>query len=221
MVQSESLLDRPKFYYNIDGVGELGVGFMCLGFVVLQWFQMHAPENSVWLKPYAFLIFGWGVCLIIHFGSKAIKKHLTYPRTGFVQYRKRDTVWRPMILGAAVSGLLSAGLVLAVRRHWELTTPAALIGLLLAASYAYGFARAVRWKWAVAGAMAFGSVVIAVLPPHLIEAPARHATAPFPARVLGAYWLSMLLFGALSAISGSISFWLYLRYTQPPSQSAQ
>jgi hypothetical protein len=214
MNQIESLLNRPKAYYNIDGVGELAGGFMCLGYGLLMWLQVHAPKDSVWHGMPAFIIYVGLMCLILQYGPKAIKKHITYPRTGFVQYRARDSRWRPAILGAVVAAAISGGLAIALRRHWNMATPAALIGLLFAASYAYGFARTVRWKWAVAGVVALGSLVIAVLPADLVGAPANHSWA-------GAFMLTMVLYGAVLSVSGGISFWLYLRHTEAPAQEAQ
>ena len=214
MDQIESLLNRPKAYYNIDGVGELAMGFMCLAYSLLAWLQANAPKDSVWHGMPASIIYFGLMCLILHYGPKAIKKHITYPRTGFVEYRKRDTVWRPMILGAVVAAALSVGLGIALRRHWNLTTPAALFGLLAAASYAYAFAKTVRWKWVVACVVALGSVVIAMLPPDLVGALADGSWQ-------GAFILIMVLYGAALLVSGGISFWLYLRHTKAPAQEAQ
>ena len=217
MDQLESLLNRPKAYYNIDGVGELGTGFMCLGYALLQWMQVHAPQDSVWHSMWMFLIYVALMGSIIHYGSKAIKKHITYPRTGFVEYRKRDTHWRPMIFGFIVSAALSAGLVLGLRRHWHMTTPVSLIGLLFAATYAHGIARTVRWKWAVVWVVALGSVAIAVLPADVVGAVGGGTSATYR----GAFLLTMMLYGAVLLVSGGISFWLYLRHTEAPVQEAQ
>jgi hypothetical protein len=215
MDQIESLLNRPKAYYNIDGVGELAMGFMCLAYSLLAWLQANAPKDSVWHGMPASIIYFGLMCLILHYGPKAIKKHITYPRTGFVEYRKRDTVWRPMILGAVVAAALSVGLGIALRRHWNVMTPASLIGLLWAASYAYGIARMgmVRWKWAVVCVVALGSLVIAANPADLVGALADHSWH-------GAFMLVMTLYGAVLLISGGISFWLYLRHTEAPSPEA-
>lgn len=216
MDQIGSVLERPKAYYNIDGVGELGIGIMCLGFALLGWMQVRSPEHSAWNRPYAVLVFVFIVSSIIHYGSKAIKKHITYPRTGFVQYSRRDTVWRPMIIAFAVSLAASMVLFIAIRRHWEMTTPASLLSLVLAASYAHGFARTVRWKWTVVWLMAAGSILIAILPADLIGAMANHSwiTAAVPAKTVGAVEFSMMLYGTLLLVSGGISFWTYLRSTQ-------
>ena len=86
--------------------------------------------------------------------------------------------------------------------------------MLLSAGYAYRFAREVRWKWAVAWAMAIGSILIAILPGDPIGALTDHS------------WLavclpSFVLLGPLLLISGAISFWLYLRRTEAPAQDPQ
>lgn len=48
MDQVGSILERPKRYYNIDGVGELGGGFMMLGLGLLLWLQVHSPSGAIW-----------------------------------------------------------------------------------------------------------------------------------------------------------------------------
>jgi energy-coupling factor transporter transmembrane protein EcfT len=214
MDQIESLLNRPKAYYNIDGVGELAGGFMCLGVALLMWLQAHAPKESVWHGMPAFVIYAGMMCLILHYGPRAIKQHITYPRTGFVQYRASDARWRPMIIGAVAGAATTVGLAIGLRRHWNLTTPASLIGLLFAASYAYNFARTVRWKWAVVWVLALGSVAIGVLPEDLVGALANRSWQ-------GALMLTMILFGTVLLVSGGISFGLYLRHTQAPVREAQ
>jgi hypothetical protein len=46
--QAGSLLDRPRFYYIIDGMAELGGSVMCLGYALLLWLQIRSSANSVW-----------------------------------------------------------------------------------------------------------------------------------------------------------------------------
>lgn len=207
-------------YYNVDGVGELGIGFMCLSFASIQWLQASTPKDSVWNRMSTFLIFIGVMSAVIHYGSKAIKERITYPRTGFVEYPMRYRVWRPLILGAVVSMLASALLVYGVRAHWKISTPAALLGLLFAASYARSFARTVPWKWTVVWAMGLWSVAVAMLPVDVFGSLAR-AGSPLPAGMLGAWVLCMAAYGVILSISGAISFWLYLRHTQAPPHNGQ
>jgi hypothetical protein len=174
MDQVESLLKRPTSYNNIDGTGELASGFMCLGYALIIWLQLHTPKDSIW-NPMYVLFIGVGLMLaIIHYGTKAIKNHITYPRTGFVAYRTHNIIWLAIIV-FVMSALASAGLALAARSHRDIVIPVFFIGLFLAVCYAFGFARAVRWKWAVVLAQVIGSMAIAVLPGDLIAlCPAAH-----------------------------------------------
>lgn len=214
-----NLLNRPRSYYNIDGVGELGIGFMMLAFSLLQWLQLHTPKGSVWHTMYAFYLYMAAMVAIIHYGSKAIKNRITYPRTGFVDYRPRDKYLIPAVLGAAVSVLFWLVLYLVVRRHWHIPEFASLAGILLAASY-IRIALTVRWKWAVFVVLAAGVTAIALLPPDFTASLANYVslTRALPARLVGSFWLTFVLYGVVLTISGAISFWLYLRHTQPPAQ---
>ena len=222
MDQVGSILDRPKLYYNIDGVGELGGGFIMLGFALLMWLQAHSPSGAIWHQMYAFVVYMAVMFSIIHYGTKAIKNHITYPRTGFVEYRKRDRV-RPGIMAALLAPLALVGLFVARRHHWDITAAIPLFGLLLAASYAWGFARTVRWKWVVVCAMTLVSSVIAFLPASSFDALADDSwvTHPVRTKLVGAYLLYLMVYGTVLLISGGISLWLYLRHTQAPAQEGQ
>src|ERR1035437_2628072 len=70
MGQVESFLQRPKSYNNIDGVGELGIGCMLLGFALLQWLQVSSPPNAIWHKVYVVVPFILLMASIIDQGSK-------------------------------------------------------------------------------------------------------------------------------------------------------
>ena len=222
MDQVHQLLARPRAYYNIDGVGELGIGFMCLSYALLGWLQLHATKDSIWHQMLPFLLYVSVMVAIIHYGSRAIKNRITYRRTGFVDYRARDQYWTPLAMGAGFSAIFSAVLYLAMRRHWELSRQAALVGLVLAASY-IPIARTLRWKWVVFSVIIAGSLAIAALPPDVAAAFANHTdlTPAIPARAIGAYWLTFVLYGSALLISGAISFWLYLRHTAKPAAEDQ
>ena len=104
MDEIESLLNRPKYYNNIDGLGELGGGFMALSFGFIQWMQVRSPAHSAWHSMWVFCIYFGSMWAIHRYGTKAIKEHITYPRTGFVEYRKRDRVW-PIASAKPLQGL--------------------------------------------------------------------------------------------------------------------
>jgi len=218
MDQVGNLLDRPWLYYNIDGLGELGGGVMCLGYALLLWVLMHSPADSVWhrISPFAFV----GLMLLIYYGTKAVKTRITYPRTGFVEYRRR---WQTSAIAAAVGALATFSLAVGFPRQRDVSVLASLTGLVFAAAYGYNFARAVRWKWVIVGAMAVASFVIAFLPADVLGALGRDSSVAHPDRdkLGGSILLSLMVYGTMLLISGGISLWLYLRHTQAPAQKGQ
>jgi hypothetical protein len=222
MNQVESILKRPRLYYNIDGVGELSCGVMCLGFALLLWLQAHTPGEAIWHQMYGFAIY-MGIMLgAIHYGSRAIKTHITYPRTGFVEYRKCGR-WRTATIAAVVGGLVPLGLTAAFRRNWDIASLASLCGLIVAAGYIHGFARTARWKWVIGGAMTLASLVMAFLPPSFFGELAADSwvTHPVRTKLVGVYLLTLMIYGTMLLVSGGISLWLYVRHTQAPAQENQ
>ena len=217
-----NLVDRPRLYNNIDGVGEMGIGLMLLGFALLQLLQVRSPEGAIWHRMYTLLIYVGLMSLGIRYGSRAIRKHITWPRTGFVEYRPSRR-WAAAAIAGPVGALVAVGLSISFRRGWDLRTLGALFGLVFVAAYAYAIARAVLWKWFVAGVMALGALLIALLPGNLMAAVANDDWVNHPARaeLVGAWLLSIALFGATLFVSGLISFWLYLRHTQVPAGEGQ
>jgi hypothetical protein len=223
MDQVGSLLDRPKLYYNVDGVGELGIAVLLLGCAVLGWGQVRTSEHSFWNRGVTFPVYFLLLIAVIHFGSKAIKKYITYPRTGRVEYRMSDVVWRPMMISFVVSAVASAGIAWAVKSHRDLSTAVPLLGLILAATYANGFAKGPRWKWSVVWVMAAASIAIALLPAEAAGSFAEGSwlAAQIPPKLIGAVWLTETVYGLLLLVSGGISFCLYLRQTSAPPADAE
>jgi hypothetical protein len=217
MDQIGNLLERPRLYCNVDGLGELGGSVMCLGSALLEWLQMRSPAGSVWhrISFFAFV----GLMLLIPYGTKAVKTRITYPRTGFVEYRRQRST---SAIAAAAGALATVGLAVAFRRHWDISTLVSLAGIVFAVACGYNFAKSVRWKLFFVGAMAAASAVIAFLPADVLctlgsESPAH----PDRAKLLGAILLFLMVNGTLLLISGGISLWLYLRHTQAPAQDGQ
>lgn len=217
MDQVGNLLDRPRLYYNIDGLGELGGGVMCLGFALLLWVLMRSPADSVWHRISFFVFIG--LALLIRYGTKAVKTRITYPRTGFVEYRRQ---WKIRAISAALSALTTVGLAIGFRRHWDISALASLTGLVFAAAYGYHFARGFGWKWVIVGGMAVAMFVIAFLHADVLSALGSESPAhPDRAKLLGTILLSLMVYGTMLLISGGISLWLYLRHTPIPAQEGQ
>jgi len=231
MDQIESLLRRPRAYENIDGVGELNFGFMCLAFALIQWLEVNTPEYSVWNRTYMFVVWLGLMFSVMYIGTKAIKKHITYPRTGFVKYGTHGKIMPPiilMIIATCVAAVVSAGVAFAIRSHWSVTsTLPAVVGSFVAMGYALGITRtvpwkAVGWKWAVPASILLGSMAITALPPDraAILAPNSLAVTGLRPESTGAILLCMILCGAIFFISGSVTFCTYLRHTKAPTEEA-
>jgi hypothetical protein len=212
----QNYMDRPKRYDNIDGTGEMGMGLMMLAFALSGCLNAILPDNHWWntiggvLVMYAVLI--PALCLG-YWGGKAIKKHITWPRTGYVAYGpNRQSRWMPsatVCLGSVVIGGGLVCLMLVARRHGAIS----LLGIGTLAVYAATYAfwiffmgREHSWKWGVLVFMTIGLLVIG-LP------------------VGGDYfkvWRQVALFVGLVWLgSGAATLYLYLRHTQPPAQGAE
>ena len=229
MDQIEKLMQRPKFCDNVDGVGELGGSFASLGISLLLWVQIGLPEDSIWNRMDVFFVCVGLLFLVIHYGIKAIKTRITYPRTGFAKYRTEYSIW------SIVPGIFAIIVIILIltlpsphwdlsRSRWKMTIPYALVGLSYAVGYAWRFARAVRWKWIVAVLMTFSAVAIASLPADvlaILDRDSRGVAWFATDKMVGVLLLTMLFDAALLMISGGISFLLYMRRTQPAAETAE
>ena len=209
--------DRPKRYFNIDGLGEIGLGLVVLGFVLIGCFQASLPSDSFWSGGYAFLLLATTLALLIHFGTKAVKERITYPRTGFVSYpwEKMNIMFR-VLLGlacGAVIALIAVWIIRLkvmtplIRPEFNRSSIMLVWGIIFAVIYAARIAARVRWKWAVALILACGPIAILTFWPGF----------DFEER-----WLPWgLFYGLTFLISGSISFYQYLKHTQPATRAAE
>ena len=213
--QVQSYLDQPKRYYNIDGLGEISVGAMLLGFAFLGMLQVFTGKHSFWNQP-------WGMVplllmfLLLDRGTKYFKRHVTYPRTGFVQYPTGPRAWLfPLLLSFTTSALFG---FLLIRRQVNI---GAALGILMVPAYAYGFARSVPWKWWIVAAMAAGTVVIIALPSEWTSF-AQNLTGPkFPPELLGTWLIEATFFAGAMLVSGAITLARYLQQTHVPDQGGE
>jgi hypothetical protein len=219
MDQVRNWIDRPCVYNNIDGLAELGMGFMFLGYGLFQWLNAHTAETALWHRTYVLIAYVAILSLILHFGTKAIKERITYPRTGFVAYRKQQR-WLIAIVSFCVGALMPFALIAASRSHWHFAAVPLLFGVGMTAA-SVRLARSVPWKWTVAGAMLLATFVTSFLPAEVFAAlvnDTKAAKHPALTELVGGTFLCMIVYGTIFLISGAISLWLYVRSTQPPAQ---
>jgi hypothetical protein len=200
--------NRPKKYVNIDGLGEASIGLIIAAFPLCSWLAALAPTGyglRLALELLPILLVVWAPR-----GAEAVRKRITYQRTGFVEQR-RDPLLVQILLVVGLLFLVIYTLVLVPPlRNVRPSVAIAIYGVLLAGGYAYEFARAVRWKWVVALILACGFLTVSML--------GRDA--------YGWWWLGCLgrLFGFVGitwVVSGSITFYEYLRHTQPAARTVE
>jgi hypothetical protein len=212
----QDYVKRPGRYSNIDGTGEMVFGVMYLGFALLSYLQSTLPKDSIWKRDWYSLLFMEVVllaaCGLGWWGTKAIKKYITFPRTGYVAYNwaaKCSVV--TMVVAGVAGAVVSAALVFAVfygLRH-NAVSPLRIGFLILYGAPYVVFAFMSRdhpWKWFVALFMALGLAAIAFTIPGSLPEQFRPI-----ALFLGLTWLA----------SGGITLYLYMRRTQPPAQDAE
>jgi hypothetical protein len=215
--QIDDYLNRPRRYFSIDGAAELGLGFTMLGIGLFAYLQLSSPPNSLWNQLSTWVVILGLICIIGRFGPNVIKRYVTYPRTGYVEYRE-DRRKSLIAITGSLLGATVATVVLMYAARWSTSSlAAALIGSWVAASYFSVFARRVRWKWFLALAQIAGVAVIAALPPTAFESsvdPSR-LTGPFLGSAIARYCLLCVYFGTTLLVSGGITLGLYLHRTQP------
>jgi hypothetical protein len=210
----QNYMGRPKRYENIDGTGEMFMGLMMLGFALTSYLEAGLPENSSrWMHGvvvYSVLIPVLGLGFWVR---RVIKKHITWPRTGYVAYpRDRKSWWTAIVaasIGAAGVAVGFAYLLLFARRHGAISFPRIFMLAALGAPYAFWvfyMSREHWWKWLVLLFMALGLVAITLIVPGGFNE-------------LG--WPPILFVGLVWLGSGGATLFSYMQHTKPPAPEAE
>ncbi len=226
-----------KRYDNIDGTGEIFMGLMLLAFGLLSYLQAILPEHSIWKTNWlASLLFMYGVLALVlgpaYWIRKLIKKHITFPRTGYVALgvgshhvsgtspNAKKIAWASFACTAILAGLVAGCLLCLVAlavKHGKLLGAAAIL-----AGFAYVFYLALfaliyafcvwriggghRWKWLICLVMVLGLLVIG------LTCSGNYMDVARPV---------MLFVGSLWFVSGFITFCSYLRHAKPPEPETE
>jgi hypothetical protein len=203
----QQYMERPKHYANIDGTGEMGVGVCLLGLLLPGYLQAILPKDSIWRHGFpSWLLFQFTViafCCLGYFGSKAIKKYITYPRTGYVALRSpKNFSWVRVALFFIGVAVVTVGMGLAAR-HMAIAPPRlAMVGMCVVSWCVMGLllAGTSRWKWFVYGLLALG------LTAGLLATGGKSGDVAH---------CGMLLAALTYIASGAATFFLYMRRTKP------
>lgn len=208
----QNYVKRPGRYSNVDGTGDIFFGVMYLGFALNSYLQSILPADSIWTNKWHGLVFMQVVLLSVWglawWGSKAIKNHITYPRTGYVAYgRDAKSQTLTMLLAVVVSAAVAAGLVLIMRfGQTHVAVNLSRLGMLSVQAATYAFwvfatSREHRWKFLMVILMALGSLTLSY---------AGWSRDRFDL-------VAILFFGFTWLASGGITLYLYIRRTHAPA----
>lgn len=114
-LQIEDYLSRPCRYVNIDGLNELTWGAMLCGFAGLDWFRAGVARDSLWHRSWAQMLCMVAMVGLIHLAGKALKRYVTYPRTGFVAYPQTPRTRMAPLVAAVVGAGVAIATAMVVR----------------------------------------------------------------------------------------------------------
>jgi hypothetical protein len=206
---------RPKRYANIDGTGEMVVGLTLLGFALAGYLEALLPDGSTtWMRVaviFARLALAVGLA---YWTRHAIKRRITWPRTGYVAYpRHGKSWWVKSIIARIIAVIVAVGLAFLARRYhvmlrWDLSPKTwnprvVLLVVISLTAYAIWVARMGKahwWKWLVLLLMILGIITLAIIVPRDFGQWARP-----PVLFIALLWLG----------SGAGTLYSYVRHAKP------
>jgi len=146
----DKVIQRTHRYWYEDGLNEIATGCMFVGCGLLLFMMYSVPPGSL-LAP----ILAIGFVILVAFGGlavsravKAVKNHVTYPRTGYVSYRRPGSNRRRRLIVAGLGITLGMLCIVLSKVHalaWLVSMPMVegLIvgGMLLYLGYRLGLTR--------------------------------------------------------------------------------
>jgi len=208
---------RPNRYENIDGTVEILFGSGCLGGWLAGEIGPHLPATHFWqhnligvmIPLYgAFALCGAAAALL----NRAIKRRITFPRTGYVVPSKVGKTPRTIYFfcGVAVAAAILGFLVFQAQRHHAFGAMR-IVGI---AAFAGAYALTVRtqsrehpWKYLVALGLTLGLTASAYARPAATNEEFFHPV--------------MLILALTWFASGALTLLLYIRRTHTPEPEAE
>jgi hypothetical protein len=210
----QNYVGRPKRYENIDGTGEMLFGLMFLGFALAGCLEAGLPENSSrWM--HGIVVYGVIIPVLAlgYWGRRAVKRRLTWPRTGYVAYpRNTKRWWTVMVAGCLGAVVCVIGFEYLTRfawRHHVMSVPRIVVSVLYTVPYAFWVFRMNRehpWKWLVLFLMGLGLFTIALFVPGNLG-----HFGQFMLLLVGFAWFA----------SGAGTLFSYIRHTKPAAPGAE
>jgi len=202
----DKVIQRTHRYWYEDGLAEIAAGgmFVACGLFLLMMYSVPPGSLLAPVLAVAFIILVAFGGLPVSRAVKAVKNRVTYPRTGYVSYRRPESNRRRRIIAASLGigiGVLGIVLSIADAPTWLMSMPM-VQGLIIGAALLYIGRRLGLTRFY---ALAFLSALIGVVV----------ALNGFFDEALGsaAYFGEM---GFVLTASGLFTLRAYLSQTQPP-----
>jgi hypothetical protein len=174
-------------------------------FLAMMTFVYLNAVSTFWRPKYVPLIASGVLLVVIAWGSRALKRRVTYRRTGYVKFRRAHLKAGIAALTAAVIAALIAYGLYALNPFHKQNAFVLFPGLAYALLYVYATGLNRPWRWGAAVVIAIGPLLLHSLLPNV-----RYMDT-----------LSMDIIGATWLASGVITFWSYLRQTHPADAEAE
>ena len=161
--QIDHTIRRTRRYWSMDGLPEFGFGLICIVLAGYFWVQSSLPADSLLYQVLniLFILIVVGGSLGSNYLVSTLKKKFTYPRTGYVTYR-RPSSYRRLILALA-AGVISALLVIVIYRtdlkqFWLPLITAVIVAAVFAFLAYQG--EAPRYYYLAVVSLAFGAIAV-------------------------------------------------------------
>jgi hypothetical protein len=198
----ERALRRTRGYWYEDGLSEIALGLIFAAIGLLFWAE-GAGRVTAGLSSLGLLAIVIGGSLLGRWAVAAAKERLTYPRTGYVAYRRERSQHRRLATGLIAGGVSALVAFLTIGHPASLAWLPALQGLLGGGALLYGGAwLGLRRYWALA----------------LCSAAAGLACSLAGLGDLLGSGVFFLALGLAIAVSGLATLILYLRRTAPAAE---
>lgn len=204
--QIDVIIKKTQRYWYVDGLSEIGAGvviFLSGLFYLLVW-RLPLQEAKA-------LLLGLGMPLLIIAGCVGVrwlvgqaKERITYPRTGYIEYR-RPKSGRRWVVGL-VAGVISAGTTAILINFMPAVLERFIIaftGVLVFFSLSLLSLRVGVWRLMGAGAAALAGGLAA-----------SWLDLPYPLNIA----LFLCAFGSAFLVSGGLTLRNYLARTRLPAQ---
>jgi hypothetical protein len=219
----QQIMMRPMTHEATNGSGEIGWGTAMLCFAFSSYASVVLP-NSSWRGGIGFL-FLLAACLAMPVSQWAIKRYVTWPRTGYVAIQRSAAFWLTIVVSGVIAAVGSVAMVHILKPemkhyiaqsvqsqiyHSPPATPGTLtpttriiliaLGPMNALLYLMMNAISIkehRWKWPLAVLLALGPLAFALWVPGDYIQVSRPAT---------------LFVGLVCFISGIVTLVSFLRH---------